>query len=93
MPERVILPPQTVTEAHLESIIQNEEYVVFGGRMTICVLTTKSGFMVIGESSCVHPKQFNKEIGQRYAREQAFDRLWQLEGYLLRNQLHNEGVL
>ncbi|MBH2008295.1 MAG: hypothetical protein I8H71_01210 [Xanthomonadaceae bacterium] len=56
--------------------------------LTFCVLSLKNGFTVTGESACASPANFNAEIGRRIARENAVAKVWQLEGYLLRQRLH-----
>lgn len=57
--------------------------------LTICVLVLKNGFTVTGESACASPENFNAEIGQRLAYEKAREKIWALEGYLLKQRLHN----
>jgi hypothetical protein len=76
-----------VTLADLESKIDREQYHVFDNVLTICVLTTKSGFTVTGESACASPENFNQDLGAKFAREQAVRKLWGFEGYLLRERL------
>ncbi len=55
--------------------------------MTFCVLELKNGFIVTGESACASPENFNAELGQKIARDNARNKIWALEGYLLRSQL------
>lgn len=57
--------------------------------LTVCVLTLRNGFTVTGESACASPENFDKEIGERIAYEQALDKIWALEGYLLKQLLHD----
>ncbi|EGK3186744.1 hypothetical protein IFX79_004043 [Salmonella enterica] len=52
--------------------------------LTICVLILRNGFTVTGESACVSPKNFDVEIGRKAARQKAIDKIWTLEGYLLK---------
>lgn len=59
--------------------------------LTFCVLVLENGFTVTGESACVSPENFNAEIGQKVAYENARNKIWQLEGYLLKEKLH-QGV-
>lgn len=56
--------------------------------LTFCVLVLKNGFTVTGESACASPENFNAEIGQKVAYENARNKIWQLEGYLLKEKLH-----
>lgn len=77
-----------VTPARLEEMIVKEEYHVFGQTtLTVCCLTLKNGFTVTGESACASPENFNAELGQRIARENAKQKIWALEGYALRERL------
>lgn len=57
-------------------------------RLTICVLVLKNGFVVTGEASCVDPANYDAEIGKKVARKMAIDKVWMLEGYVLRQQVH-----
>lgn len=83
--------PTKVTREHLEKRIASIDYVVMpDGRTTVCQLTMQNGFTVRGESSCVSAENFNKELGEKYAYEKAFDNAWAFEGYLLAELLHRE---
>ena len=53
--------------------------------LTFCVL--RNGFTVTGESACASPENFNAEIGRKIARENAKQKIWALEGYLLKQKL------
>ena len=58
--------------------------------LTFCVLVTKNGFTVTGESACASPKNFDAELGRKIARDNAIDKLWPLMGYELKTKLHEE---
>lgn len=80
-----------VTPAHLDQTIESEQYYVFPGTtLTICALTLKNGFIVTGESASASAENFDREIGQKIARENARNKIWSLEGYLLRQKLFEE---
>ena len=84
-------PPTKVTKEALLAKIAVVDYVVMpDGRTTICQLTMQNGFTVRGESSCVSAENFNKELGENYAYENAFDAAWAFEGYLLAELRHRE---
>lgn len=57
------------------------------GLLTFCVLRLKNGFTVTGESACASPENFDPEIGRKIARENAVNKVWMLEGYLLKQAL------
>lgn len=72
----------------IDETIMTEAYHVFPGTtMTVCALTLRNGFIVIGESAAASPENFNVEIGRKIARENARNKIWALEGYLLRSKL------
>lgn len=58
------------------------------GLLTFCVLVLQNGFTVTGESACASPENFDAEIGRKIARQNAEAKIWALEGYLLKQQLH-----
>ena len=53
------------------------------GRTTICQITLENGYTVDGHSAVVDIKAFNKALGEKYAYEQAIEKIWPLEGYLV----------
>lgn len=56
--------------------------------VTLAIVTTKTGFTVIGVSGCADPKNFNAEIGQEIAKRNAVSQLWGHMGFELRTKLH-----
>lgn len=78
-----------ITPDHIEKCIVKEQYHVFeGSTFTSCLLTLKNGFTVHGESACASPENFDAELGRKIARDNAKNKIWMLEGYLLREALH-----
>ena len=55
--------------------------------LTLCVLTLKNGFTVVGKSACASPEKFDAELGRQIARQDAVNKIWPLEGYRLRSEL------
>lgn len=79
-----------LTPASIDAVILSEQYwVPHGTTMTVCALTLRNGFVVIGESAAASPENFDAAIGRRIARDNARNRIWALEGYLLRERLAN----
>lgn len=75
-----------ITEASIKAKIDTVEY--FRTRhLTICIITLHNGFFVTGKSAPAAPENYDQAVGERYAYENAFRDLWQLEGYLLRERL------
>lgn len=77
-----------LTPLMIDDQIVTEDYHVFPGTtMTVCALTLRNGFVVVGESAAASPENFDAEIGRKIARENARNRIWALEGYVLRSKL------
>lgn len=77
-----------ITPADIDAAIVSEQYHVFHGTtFTVCLLTLRNGYTVCGESACASPENFNAEIGRKIARDNARNKIWALEGYLLRSVL------
>lgn len=58
--------------------------------LTFCVLVLANGFTVTGESACASPENFDPDIGRSIARQNAVNKIWPLEGYLLKQKLSEE---
>lgn len=77
-----------VTAELIDALIKEEQYYVFPDTtLTICVLTLNNGFNVTGESAAVSPENFDAQLGREIARSNARNKIWQLEGYLLKEKL------
>ena len=76
-----------LTPAHIDAQIMGEDYHVFGSVLTVCALTLRNGFMVTGESACASPENFDEALGRKIARDNAREKIWAFEGYVLRNWL------
>jgi hypothetical protein len=72
----------------IDATISGEDYHVFPGTtLTVCCLTLRNGFTVTGESAAASPENFDVAIGQKIAYQNARQKIWALEGYLLREKL------
>lgn len=81
------LPERKLTKEFLESEIDKVEYNRFGETNTHCTITTKSGFSFTGESACVDPNNFDQKIGEKFAYENAFNKMWTPYGFWLHKAL------
>lgn len=80
-----------ITPDMVDAAIVGEQYYVFPGTtLTVCCLTLANGFAVTGESACASPENFDAELGQKIARQNARDKIWALEGYALRSKLKGD---
>lgn len=79
-----------LTPSMIDAQIVGDAYYVFPNTtLTVCALTLRNGFVVVGESAAASPENFNEEIGRKISREKAREKIWALEGYALRNHLFN----
>lgn len=73
---------------HIDAQILAEQYYIFPGTtLTVCALTLRNGFHVVGESAAASPSNFDEAIGRKIARDNARSKIWALEGYALRTKL------
>lgn len=73
----------------LKKNIQKVEYI-YHGLLTICVITLQNGFTVTGESACVSPENYLKDVGERISYQNAEEKIWGFMGYALRQKHHEE---
>lgn len=77
-----------LTPDQIDATIVGIDYHVFPGTtLTVCCMRLRNGFTVTGESAAASPENFDTEIGRKIAKNNARDKIWALEGYLLREML------
>lgn len=77
-----------LTNAVIQAAIAGEAYVLIEGSTTmICALHMANGFVITGESACASPENFDEKVGADVAYKNAVSKVWQLEGYLLKQRL------
>lgn len=76
-----------LTTEYLNSLVDNVGYV-YQGLLTICTITLKNGFQLVGTSACVSKDNYDVQIGRNIAYENAFAKLWELEGYALKQRIY-----
>ena len=72
------------------TIVDKEFWRPENTTLTVCVLTLKNGTIVVGESACVSPENFDAEIGEDIAYSNAREKVWALEGYLLKERMYQD---
>jgi hypothetical protein len=85
-------PAERVTKESIEARIAATEFLKIGETLTHCRIILNNGFSVTGESACVNPENYNQQIGEKIAYDNAFAKTWQLFGFLLaeKNKLRSE---
>ena len=71
-----------LTKTFLEDEIKNVQYHNFPNSLTtVCMITLKNNYDVIGFSSCIDSSIFDKDLGEQYSYENAFEKLWDLYAF------------
>lgn len=81
---------EKLTIDYLDGLVDKADFV-HQGTLTICTITLCNGFQVVGTSACVSEVTFNAEIGEQMAYKKAFEKLWELEGYFLKQRRYELG--
>jgi hypothetical protein len=84
MQEHIETLPSSVTLTDITArVIETIYSVLPGTTTTICQLRMVNNYTVLGTSACVDPTKYNQALGEKYAYEDAINKCWPLEGYLL----------
>lgn len=84
MQEQIETLPSSVTLTDITArVIETIYSVLPGTTTTICQLRMVNNYTVLGTSACVDPTKYNQALGEKYAYEDAINKCWPLEGYLL----------
>lgn len=74
--------------AYITSLIAGAEYSQApGSTLTVCVLTLTNGSAVVGTSNVINPSNYDAEIGKNTAYQNAFGKIWELEGYAIKRDM------
>lgn len=80
-----------LTPDDIDAVLVGCDYHVFPGTtLTVCCLKLRNGFTVTGESAVASTGNFDRRIGETIAYNNARDKVWALEGYLLKQRLHEQ---
>ena len=76
---------KTLTVEDLDKLVSDVGfYKVEGTTTTICTIKTISDFVIVGTSATISEENFDEEIGKKIAYDNAFEKLWELEGYYIK---------
>lgn len=82
-----------ITMGDILAAVVKADYTILGDTTTtICQLTLTNGYTVIGKSACIDKALFDKTIGEKVAWNDALERVWELEGYLLQQKRFEAGL-
>lgn len=82
----------TVTEEQIDDIILRTEfkYQTVYGKTTIVSAKLPNGFVIVESSSCVDPANYDEKIGRDICRKKIVNKIWELEGYKLQDELYRK---
>lgn len=80
--------PNHLTPDGIKAKVKNVTYVV-DGVLTLAIMTLENEYVVTGQSACADPANYDKALGEKIAFDDALKKIWPLEGYLLRQRLHD----
>lgn len=85
----------TVTQLQIEALLAETEFEVqtFYNKVTVVVAKLPNGFTIVESSACVDPTNYDEALGIDICKKRIENQLWQLEGYLLQEQLYKAGEL
>ena len=84
-----------ISKDQILAAIEKVTYTVMPDeRTTICSLSFCGGrFTIMGNSTCVSKENFNKEMGEKIAYENAINECWKYFGFMLAVDLHRASTL
>lgn len=84
--------PTKLTQEYLESLVVHHEYnYVPNTSITICTLFLQNGTKLMGKNyGAINSNNQDWELAKELAYKDAFDQLWELEGYLLRQRMFEQ---
>ena len=86
---KIISDKTSVTKADIDNILANTfiKTEKYGEKTTIVKATLPNGFVIIADSSCVDPNNFDMSIGEQECMKKIEDKIWELEGYRLQCEI------
>lgn len=82
--------PTKLTQTEIDNFIKDVTVFKFGTKTTIVAATLQNDFVIVEQSSCVNPSDYNEEIGREICMKAVKDKVWELLGFY--NQQINSGV-
>lgn len=76
--------PNRLTSDSIDNVISDVTFsVIDGTTTTVCAIQLVNGFVVTGTSACIDPINFDAELGTQLAFDNARQKIFELEAYLL----------
>ena len=83
-----------VTQSVIDELMESCDIAVTTAfdKCTIVACKLPNGFVIVESSSCVDPANYDEDMGVDICMKNIENKLWELEGYLLQNQLYMDGI-
>ena len=72
-----------ILKEDVEAFIGNVDVMTVGDKTTVVNAHTITGFDMVRHSSCIDPKNYDEELGKKYAMEEVVNNLWAHLGFVL----------
>ena len=84
----------TVTQSVIDELMESCDIAVTTAfdKCTIVACKLPNGFVIVESSSCVDPANYDEDMGIDICMKNIEKKLWELEGYLLQNNLYMDGI-
>lgn len=85
--------PQTLSPEYVDAQIYKKEFVKVWDKTTVCLLTLNNWFEIVGISHVFNKENFNEEIWQQEAYNDAFNKAVEFIAFRLNDMDTSEDVL
>lgn len=77
-----------IPEERIDEIMEQSEFIEMDcfGCCTVVVMKLPNGFTLVEKSGTIAPEGYDPEIGRRICRENLKGKVWELEGYVHKNE-------
>lgn len=84
----------SVTAEHVQYIMDNAEYEICTtfDKCTVVSCKLPNGFVIVESSACVDAENYDEELGAEICFSKIVDKVWELEGYKLQNEMYEHEV-
>ena len=84
----------TLTKEYVDKIVRSSKftYSTQFGKETVVTMQLPNGFVLTESSACVDPANYDEKLGYEICIKKLTERVWELEGYLLQNELYKKSL-
>lgn len=84
-----------VTGKDVDDLMERSKFIIdtVFDKCTIVSCKLPNGFVIVETSSCVDPDNYDEDLGVEVCMKRIKDKVWELEGYLLQNDIHMRDMI